>query len=262
MKKWVVYSAIIAFFLAYNNWETFYTGVISYLFAFVFTLFNFWLFECILKLVGEYYGISIELQGFKIKKETTKFSHKIKEIIVSEKKMPLDFIATLLLGLATSGFVFPVMLTAKFSTIEAKRIGKTEDLEIKYAEKGRIIIFGIVILWLLFSIIKTVSFLNPVVQAYISFTYHFIAMLTWSALTPFNLLLSYLLVERFGYEFTGISLGDILIFSKTPYYKAVIASLVFLPIVGVLLDPFSLLIIILAIFSLVWSREKFKEAFS
>ena len=262
MKKWIIYSAIIGFFLSYNNWSTLYTGVISFLFAFIFTLFNFWLFQALLKFFGEYYGLNVELDRFTVKKEKKLFSHKIREIIVSERAMPLDYILTLLFGFATSGVVFPIPLSLKASVVESKRIGKTENYEVRFEERNKIVIFSIVSLWVLFSIVRNLSHVNPVVQAYVSFTFHFLAMLTWSCLTPFNLLLSYVLTEKLGWEFTGVSVGDTLLISKTAYYKAVLCSLVILPILGALLDPFSLLIVVLAIFSLVWGREKFKETFT
>jgi len=261
MKKWLVYSAIIGFFLSFNSWSTIYTGVISFIFAFIFTLFNLWLFQLFLRIFGEYYGLYLELDRFTIKKEVKKFSHKIKEIIVSEKSIPIDYLITLFFGIATSGFVFPVLLSIKSSVIESKRIGKTKNYDLTFKERNSVIIYSIISMWILFSIIKNLLFLSPIIQAYVSFTFHFLTMFTWSCITPFNLFLSYI-VDKMGYEFTNISIGDILLISATPYYKAVIFSLMVLPILGILLDPFSLLIIEAIIFSIVWSREKFKRAFS
>ena len=259
MKKFILYSIIIAFFLAYNSWETLYTGLYNFVFAFIFILLNFYIFQKILMFVGNFlYGIDVELDRFLIEKEIIKYSHIKKDIIEKTRILPLDYILTAIFGIATSGLVFPIVLSLRFNIVETKRYGKSEEFEVTYSEKIKIIFYSIVLLWMFFAAIKSFN-INPILEAYIGYTYRFLTMLTWSMITPFNLLLSYIVVKKCGYDFMHVSPGDIMIFSETGYYKALIIAIMFLPIFGLLLDPIALLLLTIAIMSIVWFREKFKE---
>ena len=209
--------------------------------------------------VGNFlYGIDVEIDRFLIKKEIRKYSHIKKDFVEKIRVLPLDYILTTIFGIVTSGLVFPILLSLKFNIIETKRYGKSKGFEVTYSEKIKIIFYSIMLLWMFFATIKGLN-INPILEAYIIYTYRFLTMLTWSIITPFNLLLSYIVVKKYGYSFMQVSPGDTIIFSKTSYYKALVIAIMFLPIFGLLLDPIGLLLLTIIIMSIVWLREKFKE---
>jgi len=259
MKKFILYSFIIAFFLAYNSWSTIYTGVYNFIFAFITTFINFYIFQKVLTFVGNFlYGVDVEIDRFLIKKEIRKYSHIKKDFIDKAKILPLDYILTIIFGFITFGLVFPIVVSLKFNVIETKRYGKSKEFEVTYSEKIKIIFYSIMFLWMIFAAIKGLN-INPILEVYITYTYRFLTMLTWSIITPFNLLLSYIVVKKCGYSFMHVSPGDIMLFSKTGYYKALIIAIMFLPIFGLLLDPLGLFLLTIIVMSIVWLREKFKE---
>jgi len=213
--------------------------------------------QFLFNIVAGYYGLQLELDNVLIKKTVTKYYHLKREVISKTSVVPLNYILTILFGLITNGLLYPINVSLRFIVIESKRIGKSKSLDPSFGEKIRIIFFSIFGMWLIYTVLKYVSWLNPVISAYAFYTYKFLLIFTISSIIPFGMILAPLVVKKFGYEFTTNFIGDLLIFSNRPTYAALVFTLIFLPIFSIFLDPVLFSVFVTIIYSVVWLRTKY-----
>ncbi len=257
-KLLIATSILAGFFMSYSKWDTLSMGLYNWLFATISAIIVIYGFYLISKKIADSFGISIEAVSYDISKSHKKWDYKREKWVVKERKVPLGFIIMIIFGIVTSGYIFPITsFSFNFSQIETKRVGRGE--EITFSERIKIVSYSIIVLWIIFSTIKYFFGMNPAISAIIAYMYHALALLTFTVVIPWDFLLSYVVLEKLSADYTTMSFGDLMLFSETPYYKGLIIALILLPILSLVLDPISMLIISYIIGFYVWIREKYQS---
>lgn len=251
-KNILIYLILIGFLLSFNRWDSLEIGLYNLIFSIIFSIIFFFLIEYIFKIIGNYYGLDIELELLSISKKIRKYIFWKREFIEKTKKLSLSTIITSIVGFLSLGYIVPILFTIKPIIIESKRIGRSKNLEVG-EEIKRIIFFSFMFLWLIFSIIKYFSSFSIIIFGFIDYFYRFLMFFTYFSILPLQLLLLPI-INKFGYEYDNMHIGDRLLASTTPFYVATVISILVLPILSLILDPISLIIIIAILYTITWLR--------
>lgn len=184
----------------------------------------------------------------------TYFSLFKRTIVKNEQKIGISFIITGFIGILTLGRFVPMIFGLKPIVIESKRIGKSKNLEVSIGELNKIIFLSIIFLWIIASTLKYFSPYSAILDGFLMYFSRFLIFFTYSSIIPWNYLLAGILGLKLGYNFNNRSIGDNLFTSLTRFYFASSITVSIVPILFLILDPISSLIISIAIFSAIWIR--------
>jgi hypothetical protein len=157
----------------------------------------------------------------------------------------------------TLGLFVPVVLSMKPIIIEHKRLGKSKNIEVRNDELLRIFLLSTILLWIIYSSIKYISYYSTLLYGFVYYFFNFLFFFTYTSIIPIGILLSPYLSIRRGYVYSNKFIGDILILSNTPFYIASIVTIALLPIFSIIFTPLEVIIFSLAIFSIIWIRKQF-----
>jgi len=173
------------------------------------------------------------------------------------KRHNLSYIITIIISIITLGLFVPIIFSMKPIVIEYKRIGRSKNIEVRNDELLRIFLISTIILWIIYSSIKYISYYSPLLYGFVYYFFNFLFFFTYSSIIPIGILLSPLLSIRKGYTYPNKFIGDILILSSTPFYIASVVTIALLPIFSIIFNPIEVIIFSLAVFSVIWIRKQF-----
>jgi hypothetical protein len=173
------------------------------------------------------------------------------------KRHNLSYIITIIISIITLGLFVPIIFSMKPIVIEYKRIGRSKNIEVRNDELLRIFLISTIILWIIYSSIKYISYYSPLLYGFIYYFFNFLFFFTYSSIIPIGILLSPYLSIRKGYTYSNKFIGDILILSSTPFYIASVVTVALLPIFSIIFNPIEVIIFSLAVFSVIWIRKQF-----
>ncbi|MFP3131783.1 MAG: hypothetical protein RXQ77_00345 [Candidatus Nanopusillus sp.] len=173
------------------------------------------------------------------------------------KRYNLSYIITIIISIITLGLFVPVIFSMKPIVIEYKRLGRNKNIEVRNDELLRIFLFSTIILWIIYSSIKYISYYSTLLYGFVYYFFNFLFFFTYSSIIPVGILLSPYLSIRRGYVYSNKFIGDILILSNTPFYIASIVTIALLPIFSIIFSPIEVIIFSLAVFSIIWIRRQF-----
>jgi len=173
------------------------------------------------------------------------------------KRHNLSYIITIIISIITLGLFVPVIFSMKPIVIEYKRLGRNRNIEVRNDELLRIFLFSTIILWIIYSSIKYISYYSTLLYGFVYYFFNFLFFFTYSSIIPVGILLSPYLSIRRGYLYSNKFIGDILILSNTPFYIASIVTIALLPIFSIIFSPIEVIIFSLAVFSIIWIRRQF-----
>jgi len=173
------------------------------------------------------------------------------------KRHNLSYIITIIISILTLGLFIPVVFSMKPIIIEYKRLGRSKNIEVRNDELLRIFLFSTILLWIIYSSIKYISYYSTLLYGFVYYFFNFLFFFTYTSIIPIGILLSPYLSIRRGYVYSNKFIGDILILSNTPFYIASIVTIILLPIFSMIFTPLEVIIFSLAIFSIIWIRKQF-----
>jgi hypothetical protein len=169
----------------------------------------------------------------------------------------LSYIITIIISIITLGLFVPIIFSMKPIVIEYKRIGRSKNIEVRNDELLRIFLISTIILWIIYSSIKYISYYSALLYGFVYYFFNFLFFFTYSSIIPIGILLSPFLSIRMGYTYPNKFIGDILILSSTPFYIASVVTIALLPIFSIIFNPIEVIIFSLAVFSIIWIRKQF-----
>jgi len=169
----------------------------------------------------------------------------------------LSYIITIIVSIITLGLFVPIIFSMKPIVIEYKRLGRSKNIEVRNDELLRIFLFSTIMLWIIYSSIKYISYYSTLLYGFVYYFFNFLFFFTYSSIIPIGILLSPYLSIRKGYVYSNKFIGDILILSSTPFYIASVVTVALLPIFSILFNPIEVIIFSLAVFSVIWIRRQF-----
>jgi len=169
----------------------------------------------------------------------------------------LSYIITIIISIITLGLFVPIIFSMKPIVIEYKRLGRSKNVEVRNDELLRIFLISTIILWIIYSSIKYISYYSTLLYGFVYYFFNFLFFFTYSSIIPIGILLSPFLSIRRGYVYSNKFIGDTLILSNTPFYLASIVTIALLPIFSIIFSPIEVIIFSLAIFSIIWIRKQF-----
>jgi len=254
-KELLIYLFIIAFFLSFNRYDTPIIGLVNLFFAFISTTIGYILVLYTYRLVSSYYGLIVDFSLIEAEKEIKKYDYSKKDIISHKRKINISYILTLLLGFLSAGYFIPIVLSLNTVVVESKRLGKAKSLDVSFEEKTKIIFIGTLTFWVIFSSIKYLASLSVLLEGVTDYLFRFLFYYTISSILPITLVLIPIVVEKMGYSFKSISIGDNFIYTKKPFLIASSITLIFLPIFSIIFDPILVIILSLVVYSIIWLRK-------
>ncbi|MEM1687854.1 MAG: hypothetical protein QW483_00755 [Nanopusillaceae archaeon] len=254
-KKIILYLAIIAFFLSFDKWDSIFIGISNFIFSLVYTIVAFTILKLVYSLVSSYYGLFVDFKLLEIEKSIKTYNHIKKEIVEKKKRINLSYVLTLIFSFLSAGFLIPILFSLDFLVIESKRLGKSKNLEVTYSEKAKIIFLSTIFVWIIFSILKYLSFFGTIFVGFAYYTYKFLFYYTVSSIIPFCLILTPLISSKMGYKYLRISIGDIYLMTKKPFLVASTITLLFLSIFSLIIHPILLLLASIIIYGVFWLRK-------
>ena len=192
-----------------------------------------------------------------IKQLKIKSSKKTELNFAHIRRYNLSYIITIIISIITLGLFVPVIFSMKPIVIEYKRLGRNKNIEVRNDELLRIFLFSTIILWIIYSSIKYISYYSTLLYGFVYYFFNFLFFFTYSSIIPVGILLSPYLSIRRGYVYSNKFIGDILILSNTPFYIASIVTIALLPIFSIIFTPIEVIIFSLAVFSIIWIRRQF-----
>ena len=192
-----------------------------------------------------------------IKQLKIKISKKTELNFAYIRRHNLSYIITIIISIITLGLFVPVIFSMKPIVIEYKRLGRNKNIEVRNDELFRIFLFSTIILWIIYSSIKYISYYSTLLYGFVYYFFNFLFFFTYSSIIPVGILLSPYLSIRKGYVYSNKFIGDILILSNTPFYIASIVTIALLPIFSIIFSPIEVIIFSLAVFSIIWIRRQF-----
>ena len=174
------------------------------------------------------------------------------------KRHNLSYTITIIISILTLGLFIPVVFSMKPIITEYKRLGRSKNIEVRNDELLRIFLFSTIILWIIYSSIKYISYYSTLLYGFVYYFFNFLFFFTYTSIIPIGILLSPYLSIRRGYIYSNKFIGDILILSNTPFYIASIVTIALLPIFSMIFTPLEVIIFSLVIFSIIWIRKQFE----
>jgi len=174
------------------------------------------------------------------------------------KRHNLSYTITIIISILTLGLFIPVVFSMKPIITEYKRLGRSKNIEVRNDELLRIFLFSTIILWIIYSSIKYISYYSTLLYGFVYYFFNFLFFFTYTSIIPIGILLSPYLSIRRGYIYSNKFIGDILILSNTPFYIASIVTIALLPIFSIIFTPLEVIIFSLVIFSIIWIRKQFE----
>ncbi|BBL45268.1 hypothetical protein MJ1_0093 [Nanobdella aerobiophila] len=173
------------------------------------------------------------------------------------RRLNLSYIISIVISIISLGFLVPIIFSMKPIVIEYKRIGRNKNLEVSNNELIRIFLISMTIIWLIFSIIKYLASISPIIYGFTTYFFYFLLFFTYLSIIPLGIILSPFISVRSGYSYSNKFIGDILILSQTPFYLSSISILALLPIFSLIFNPIEIMVFISAIFFIIWIRKNF-----
>lgn len=250
----LIYLIIIGFFLSFLKWDIsdIWIGITNLISSIIFTIIFFYIVKYIFNLIGNYYGLLIDFDTVKLTKKIRKYVLLKKEFVERDRIIDFSYLFTIILGFITFGYIVPILFSINPIIIESKRIGKSKSLEAG-EEVKRIIFFGFLSLWVIFSIIKYFSQFSPILYGFTDYFFRFLLYLTYFSIIPWQLIFTPF-ISKYGYTYGNMDMGDRLFVSTDSFLLGVTISLLFIPIFSLFLDPITTLLLSLLIYGIIWLR--------